>query len=193
MPLIARAAFVVLCAIALQLGCAGPLPVGERSSAIIGGTLDTGDPQVVLLISYPTDESTYFTCTASVLAPTLLVTAAHCVDEPNHPGYVFGVFLGDDASSYASAAELAAVLLPVAAVHAYPQYDPTTPFTGDVGVVVMASPVGRVAADRAHAAAQQPRRPSRAHHRLRTNDLRHLQRGQVRGHHDRRFLGHGHR
>lgn len=125
----------------LGLGCAGPAPVGTRSAAIIGGAMDPGDPAVVLLISYPPDQSTYYTCTASVIAPSVLVTAAHCVDAANHPDYVFGVFTGDDASAYATAAEFAAVLSPVASVQAYPGYVPTAPFFGDVGVVVMASPL----------------------------------------------------
>src|SRR4051812_40415030 len=58
---------------------------------IIGGAVDTGDPAVVMLAAYPTDHSTLFTCTAVVISPTALLTAAHCVD---HPGFQFGVFFG---------------------------------------------------------------------------------------------------
>jgi secreted trypsin-like serine protease len=112
----------------------------ERA-AIIGGTRDTGDPSVVMLVSYPPDLSTYYTCTASVIAPTVLVTAAHCVDAANHPGYSFGAFLGDDASTYATASQIAAQLVPASSVHPHPSYDPTAPFLADIAVVQLASAV----------------------------------------------------
>jgi secreted trypsin-like serine protease len=76
-----------------------------------------------------------------VISPTALVTAAHCVDAANHPGYDFGAFLGDDASAYSSAAQLQPVLVPASAVHVHPQYDSSSPFTADIAVVELAQPV----------------------------------------------------
>jgi secreted trypsin-like serine protease len=109
--------------------------VAQTGSAIIGGQRDSGDPAVVLLVSYPADESTHFTCTASLIAPTVLLTAAHCVDDANHPGYRFGVFPGDDASGYTTTSALVSALLPVRAVHPHPAYDPAPPFHADIAVV----------------------------------------------------------
>lgn len=124
----------------LLCACA-PTELGAGHQAIIGGVRDSGDPQVVLLVSYPPDESMYATCTAAVIAPRVLVTAAHCVDTPNHPGHTYGVFVGDDASPYATTAQLKPSLLPVDAVHAHPDYDPAPPFVADIGVVVTSQPL----------------------------------------------------
>jgi secreted trypsin-like serine protease len=76
-----------------------------------------------------------------VISPSALVTAAHCVDAANHPGYGFGAFLGDDASAYTTAAQLQPVLVAASAVHVHPQYDSSSPFTADIAVVELASPV----------------------------------------------------
>lgn len=118
--------------------CAGPAPLGEGAQAIIGGTPTTGDPAVVLLVSYPPDHSTFDACTASVIAPTVLLTAAHCLDPQSHPGYAFGVFTGPDASAYPTANVLVPQLGAAAKeVHLHPDYDPNAPFHADLGVVVL--------------------------------------------------------
>jgi secreted trypsin-like serine protease len=115
--------------------------VNGVASPIIGGAVTTGDPAVVLLISYPADQSTFDTCTASLIAPTVLLTAAHCVDAANHPGYGFGVFTGPDASAYATVAALKPKLIAVQSVHAHPDYNPAPPFHADLAVVVLAKPL----------------------------------------------------
>jgi secreted trypsin-like serine protease len=120
--------------ISLLLAACAPAPPSRSRGAIIGGTRDTGDPAVMLLVSYPPNQSTLYTCTASLIAPSLLVTAAHCVDDAHHAGQIFGVFTGDDASSYTLAA-LAPLLVPVAAVHAHPSYSSSPPFVADIAVV----------------------------------------------------------
>lgn len=123
------------------LGCsaegAAEGPLAAAGLDIIGGTPTSGDPAVVLLVSYPPDKSTFDTCTASLIAPTVLLTAAHCVDETTHPGYLFGVFTGPDASAFPTAALLAPQLLPVAETAAHPDYDRSAPFYADIGVAVL--------------------------------------------------------
>jgi hypothetical protein len=124
--------------------CSGPPPLGplgEAAEPIIGGTVDNGDPAIVMLASYPPDESVLDTCTASLISSTVLLTAAHCVDATNHPDYNYGVFLGPDASAYATLVELLPELVPVAAVHPNPTYDPNAPFDGDIAVAVLAQPL----------------------------------------------------
>jgi hypothetical protein len=133
----------LLLSLALVTGCATPppTPTGEATSPIIGGTVDSADPAIVLLVSYSQDHQTLDTCTAAVIAPTVLLTAAHCVDAPNHPNYGFGVFTGPDASAYPDVASFLPVLLAVQEVHPHPSYDPAVPFTADIGVIVMAQPL----------------------------------------------------
>src|ERR1700722_19817296 len=96
----------LLLLVPLLAACAGPPPLGEGAQAILGGTVDPGDPAVVLLASYPKDLSVLDTCSASVISNTVLLTAAHCVDAANHPSYVYGVFPGADASPYPTLVEL---------------------------------------------------------------------------------------
>ena len=123
--------------------CAGPpSPPGESEAPIIGGSLDSNDPAVVLLASYPPDMSVFDTCTAVLVSGTVLLTAAHCVDMPNHPNYIYGVFSGADASPYPTLVDLLPHLLPVGAVYPNPEYNPNPPFDADIGVVVLASPSG---------------------------------------------------
>ena len=110
----------------------------NASAPIIGGSVDAGDPAVVLLAAYPTDRSTLFTCTAVAIAPRTLLTAAHCLD---HPGFQYGVFYGADASSYPTLAQLEPQLAAVTAVHMHPQYSRIAPFFADIGVVMLATPV----------------------------------------------------
>lgn len=120
---------------------AAPEAVSEAAAPIIGGTVTTGDPAVVLLVSYPSDESTLATCTAALIAPTVLVTAAHCVDPGTHVGHTFGVFTGPDASAYASVTQLKPQLAAVKSVHAHPDYDTAPPFRADIAVVVLEQPL----------------------------------------------------
>jgi secreted trypsin-like serine protease len=115
--------------------------IGETSEPIIGGQTTTGDPAVVLLISYPSDHSYYDSCTASLIAPTVLLTAGHCVDAADHGGNTFGIFPGPDASAYTTLNSLIPHLVAVQEVHAHPSYDPNSPFTADIGVAILAQPL----------------------------------------------------
>ena len=114
--------------------------VGTVAAPIIGGTLAADDNAVVLLASYPTDRSVLATCTATLVAPDVLLTAAHCVDPQNHPGWIFGMFPGADASAYPTLAALEPHLLPISATHAHPAYDRSPPFTADIAVAILAAP-----------------------------------------------------
>lgn len=109
------------------------------SPPIIGGALESGEPATVLLAAYPTDESALpFTCTAVVIAPRVLLTAAHCVD---HVNFTFGVFYGADATPFDTLAKWKAQLAPVSATHMHPDYDRDPPFTADIAVVNLAEDV----------------------------------------------------
>lgn len=128
----------------LALGCGQTDPdLGEAREAIIGGAPDPGDSPVLMLVSYPPDHTTFDTCTASLVSPTVLLTAAHCVDPQTHPGHLFGVFPGDDASAYTSANTLIPKLLALAEVHAHPDYDRNAPFKADIAVAILEQPLAR--------------------------------------------------
>jgi hypothetical protein len=125
----------------LLAACSSPEATGEAAQAIIGGTVDQGDPAVLLLVSIPADQASFETCTASLIAPSVLLTAAHCLDPATHAGYSFGVFTGADASAFPTAAALAPQLLAVKSVVVHPDYDPAPPFHADLGVVLLEKPL----------------------------------------------------
>lgn len=129
----------ILAALSLLAACTTP-GVSSSEQDIIGGSRSTGMGATVMLASYPMNRSVLATCSAVLVSPTVLLTSAHCVDEPNHPNYIYGVFTGDDASAYTTLALLEPHLVPVASVHAHPQYQTQTPFFADLGVVVLAQP-----------------------------------------------------
>lgn len=135
-----RLALLAALVLAVLVGCASPAP-GALARPIIGGSLDTGDPAVVLLVSFPPDRSTLNTCTATVIAPTVLLTAAHCVDPATHPAHIFGAYLGADASAVATATAIEPHLVLATATVAHPGYQTTAPFTADIAVVTLAAPV----------------------------------------------------
>lgn len=122
----------------LLAGCEGA--DGSASSRIIGGVA-SGEAAVVMLVSYPTDQSTLLTCSAAVIAPKVLVTAAHCVDPMTHPNHVFGVYLGADATADATPQKIASKVVAVAKSTMHPDYDRDPPFTADIAVVELVEPL----------------------------------------------------
>jgi secreted trypsin-like serine protease len=121
-------------------------PTSTAVAPIIGGGASpTTDDAVVMLAGYPASRATLVTCSSVLISPTIVLTAAHCVDAPNHPGYLYGIFVGADPSIYDTLVKLEPHLLPVKAVHPYPGYVTTSPFVGDLAVVELAAPLTSVA------------------------------------------------
>ena len=118
--------------LASPAGCTPPLSTEER--AIIGGTRSIGASATMMLVGYPPDRSVSHTGTAVLIAPGVLLTAAHCIDAPTHPNDSYGVFTGDDASPYPRLVDLEPHLEGVAQVYPHPSYASTLPFYADIGV-----------------------------------------------------------
>lgn len=125
-------------ALALLLACEAP---GERriaaSHRIIGGEPESGDPAIVMLASWSSDLTELDLCTATLIAPKVLLTAAHCVDADLHPDGNFGVFTGANANGFPSASTLVPQLSPIEEIHIHPDYDPDPPFTADIAVITL--------------------------------------------------------
>jgi secreted trypsin-like serine protease len=114
-------------------GCLGAPPIDEQSSEIVGGTVDNGDPGVVLLIHQKVDGTS--TCTGSLITPTVILTAAHCTDGPPPGGQdSYLAFFGTDGQKMQGQTEKVIQIVP------HPQYDGDSR-DHDVGVMILAKPV----------------------------------------------------
>jgi V8-like Glu-specific endopeptidase len=131
------------------LACQPSVPRFASSKAsIIGGATDTGDPSVVALYAQDPTMMSGALCTASVISPTVLLTAAHCVD-PAETGAnaQFFILEGSDINS----AQPSNVNVSNTAFN--PMFDTTHPENGyDVGVVVLDRSLGRTPLPFAHTA-----------------------------------------
>src|SRR5262245_47637193 len=65
-----------------------------RESPIVGGSNQKGDPAVALLRFRRPGADRPNHCTATLVAPDVLLTAAHCVSHP--PQTVYEAFFGED-------------------------------------------------------------------------------------------------
>src|SRR5690242_12289508 len=119
----------------LLAGCTAGNGVGLVQEDIVGGTDDAGDPAVVALYMTVPGQPGGSLCTAEVVSPHVLLTAAHCTGGENPATAAnahWQVYLGND---FALATQ--ASLLPVKEAHFDPAFDiHNLPAGHDVGVVV---------------------------------------------------------
>ena len=102
--------------------CSSAETVSNASQSIIGGTTDGGDPSVVLI------GGGGVWCTGTLVAPEVVLTAAHCISAKNNFVYFGPRYLGDAGGSTAV----------VARSYQHPDY--ATNKDADIGIVVLATP-----------------------------------------------------
>lgn len=109
-----------------------------ETDSIIGGKNDPGDPSVVALFGQLPDSDEGFLCTGAIIAPSVVLTAAHCVSPLETPaGTTFEVIAG------ASINHSKARRLAVRSVHPNPRWSPDNLEAGhDQGIVVLSAPSG---------------------------------------------------
>ncbi len=108
---------------------------GAVEEEIIGGTTDATDGSVVLLYMTVPGQPGGSLCTAEVISPHVILTAAHCTggENPAVTNATWRVYLGTDFSK-ATAADL----LPVKEAHYHPQFSVNNLMGGyDVGVAIL--------------------------------------------------------
>jgi secreted trypsin-like serine protease len=87
----------------IACGANGGGATGQNGADIIGGTPTSDKPAVVALYAHVPDAGTGALCTAEVVSPTVVLSAAHCV-HPDEVGATakFYVFTGTDLNSPAT-------------------------------------------------------------------------------------------
>lgn len=78
------AAALLLAGSSLTVGCAGPEPtaadrVGQAAQPVIGGTRSTADQDAVVFVALLENGEVAGSCTGTLVAPNLVLTALHCV------------------------------------------------------------------------------------------------------------------
>ena len=135
--------FIAVSTLVGVAGCSAAAPPeaeGEGSSRIINGTADPGDPAVVAVIAEAAPDAmgnfSYSTCTGEIIAPTVVLTASHCID-PRALGFtpvkVLIITAQDD--SKATAAEVLATTAHIA----HPLFDPNSG-ANDIAIVMLQQP-----------------------------------------------------
>ena len=131
------AALGIAVAVAAGLGCRVE-PVTSGRAAVVGGELDPGDPAVVALVARRTrceEQDVSLLCTGALVAPRVVLTAAHCLDVFGEDGQYevfFGARLGDGGGGGRFAL--------VTSARRHPAYDPDT-HQHDLALLRLAAPV----------------------------------------------------
>jgi V8-like Glu-specific endopeptidase len=125
------------CAVGCGQTAEAPLVVMESNEPIVGGSIDDGDPSVVALYAQQLGAQTGYLCTASVISPTVLLTAAHCVSPTETgAGARFVVLTSPNVNRRGGGQQLA-----VREVHANPLWSADHLEAGhDEGIVILDQP-----------------------------------------------------
>jgi hypothetical protein len=135
----------LLAAVLLTSCLAGTEPAGGQAvEPIVNGTDDAGrDPSVVILIG-ETGTTSFYACTASVVTPRIVLTAAHCVTIDAVTRYHVEFFESWDTQSDAKTGVIDRVGRDIVDKWIDPNYDPILVLEGaghDVALALLDSPV----------------------------------------------------
>ncbi len=116
----------LVCGLGLALtACSAGAPVAGVTEAIVGGTADTTDTSVVMWYAQAEGATVASICTAEVISPHVVITAAHCVSpDAVAPGSQFSIMPLDDFNTAGNAN-----FIPVDETH----YDPA--FVNDITAI----------------------------------------------------------
>jgi secreted trypsin-like serine protease len=125
----------------LAVGCAAESAGTNESvddNEIIGGTDWAGDPAIVALYGKKPGEKKGMLCTSTLIAPTVLLTAAHCVDPAVvGEGLVYNALLGAVLTDQSNPSPR----IPVRETHFDPQFDKNQLMNGhDIAVAILETP-----------------------------------------------------
>ncbi|WP_083939294.1 S1 family peptidase [Deinococcus apachensis] len=147
-----RPAWVVGSISALALSACGSVqqqaPQALLQPQITWGQRDAGEHPYVGTLLFVQNGVGYYSCTGTLLSPTVMLTAGHCVEEGGNKNDVTYVSFAEDPlatrAQYSSTAVwLAAEWIKAADVIPHPQYDDYSAFpnTYDIGLVILSRPV----------------------------------------------------
>ena len=124
----------LLALLAVLTGCTADLGVSRQP--IVGGDLDTGDPAIVLFLAQEPTTQLASICTATLISPHVVLTAAHCVI-PDAVGAntQFTVFTGTDVDTGRPSE-----FVSVKSTHAHPDFSLRDVLSGgDIAVGILAN------------------------------------------------------
>ncbi len=135
-----RALLSLTAGLALAAACGpvaddAPGEVGLLRDAIVGGTPTTGDPNVYMLFIRSSAGSSL--CTATLIAPRTLLTAAHCVD-PRLQGATSLSLIATNAPSEAQV-QWGVNTVRVAETRMHPGWNPTS-LANDIALILLSTP-----------------------------------------------------
>lgn len=148
-----RNVLVSVLGLMLLAGCAAETSSDSSSSTsgaatdtsndeIIGGTADTADPAIIALFAHKEGDNQGSLCTSTLIAPTVLLTAAHCVSPQTvGEGMTFVALTGPSlVDSTNPSGQIA-----VAETHFDPEFDSNNlPNGHDIAVAILAQPYAGV-------------------------------------------------
>jgi secreted trypsin-like serine protease len=135
------AALAVLCTLAIGTLAPSAAPAAPAAHAsIIGGDVATiaGFPSLAF-IAAQTGKDQGFACTGTVIAPRLVLTAAHCVEDLHFGGFTAAPDYKVATGRANPGQDETGNVLQVSGTHVFPGFDPGTT-RGDAALLVLASP-----------------------------------------------------